>query len=343
MGKTIQCIEHPGKQLGTPRRRIAGSAVAVAAVVLLLGGCVRLPGRSGPAGENDLREGVPPEDEVRSRNTDTVFAVNVTPAVRGGIDDYIEVNGDVQSTTSIDVYSDAVGNVARLHVGIGQYVRADQVIAEVDPSQPGRNYVLSPVKAPIAGTITRLPVRIGSRVDQSVPIAEVSKTTELEIVVRIAEHFISKVREGLPAVFRLDAYPEREFNAVVRELNPVVDPLTRTLEVKLSFDGDAEAVRPGMYADVRIITERKDDIVKVPADVLIRRFGEEFVFVVGDDGIATRRIVDPGIELDNILEITGGLSEGELVVYQGQNLLEDGSSIRVIDTVTPLRGSGESE
>lgn len=333
----------PNKQRAMRRWGILGISIAVMASALLLSGCDGLPGRPGGEGGNESQVDDTTDDVVRGRNVDTVFAVNVTPAVRGAINDYIEVNGDVQTTASIDVYSDAAGDIARLYVRIGQYVRADQVIAEVDPSRPGQNFVLSPVKAPIAGTITRLPVRVGSKVTQSAPIAEVSRTTELEIVVQIAERFISKVREGLPAIVRLDAYPEREFDAVVRELNPVVDPLTRTLEVKLSFNGVAEVVRPGMFAEVRIITEEKDDIVKVPADVVIRRFGEEFVFVVTDDGVANRRIVNPGIEIDNILEITDGLSEGELVVYQGQNLLEDGSSVRVIDTVTPLESSNESE
>lgn len=346
MSEDAQTTGPPNTQRPTHRGGIVGLSIAVVVVALLLGGCDRLPGRPGPGGGDG--EGAPTEESdsaemVRGQNVDTVFAVNVTPAVRGEINDYIEVNGDVQTTASVDVYSDAAGDIARLYVGIGQYVRAGQVIAEVDPSRPGQNFVLSPVTAPIAGTITRLPVRVGSKVNQSAPIAEVSRTTELEIVVQIAERFISKVEEGLPAVVQLDAFPERQFEAVVTKLNPVVDPLTRTLEVKLSFNGEAEVVRPGMYAEVRIITEQKENIVKVPADVMIRRFGDEFVFVVEDDRVARRRIVNPGIEIDNILEITDGLAEGELVVYQGQNLLEDGSIVRVIDTVTPLGNSNESE
>lgn len=322
--------------------------VAITVLTVALTGCDGFPRRGGgdAAGAESGAEAAPTngsgnagengERVVRGRNVDTVFAVNVTPAVRGEINDYIEVNGDVQTTTSIDVYANAAGEIVRLYVGIGQFVRAGQVIAEVDPSRPGQNFALSPVESPIGGTITRLPVRVGSKINQSAPVARVSRTTELEIVVQIAERFISKVQEGLPAIVRLDAFPERTFDAVVSELNPVVDPLTRTLEVKLRFTGDFERVRPGMYAEVRIITERKENIVKVPSDVLIRRFGEEFVFVLNEDDTVSRRIVNPGIEIDNKLEITEGLDDGELVVYQGQNLLEDGASVRVIDTVELL-------
>ena len=47
-------------------------------------------------------------------------------------------------------------------------------------------------------------------------------------------------------------------------------------------------------------------------------------------------MVNPGIEIDDKLEITDGLEPGERVVYQGQNLLEDGARVRVVDTVEPL-------
>ena len=313
--------------------------IVLALAVTIVTGCDFLPrrGERGSSESENRETSSEREDDrvVRGRNVDTVFAVNVTPAIRGEINDYIEVNGDVETTASIDVYSDAAGEVARLYVGIGQYVRADQTLAEIDPSRPGQNFTLSPVKAPIAGTITRLPVRVGSKINQSAPIAQISRTSELEIVVQIAERFISKVREGLPAVVRLDAFPERDFSAVVSELNPVVDPMTRTLEVTLRFDGDIDRVRAGMYAEVRIITERKENIVKVPADVLIRRFGENFVFVVGDDETVERRVVNPGIEIDNKLEITEGLEAGELVVYHAQNPLHDRAKRRVIDTAEP--------
>ncbi len=265
-----------------------------------------------------------------------VFAINVTPAVLGEINDYIEINGDVRTAASVDVFSFVAGEIARLHVRVGQRVQTGDVIAEVDPSRPGQNFSLSPVRATIGGTITALPVSVGSQVSQTSPIAQISLTDELEIVVRVAERFISRIRERLPAVIHLDAFPEEQFSATISEMSPVVDPFTRTLEITLRFDRDDPRIRAGMFAEVRIVTERKENIVKVPADVMIRRFGDTFVFVVREDDTVERRVVVPGIEIDNKLEIAAGLDADELVVYQGQNLLEDGSRVRVIATVEPL-------
>lgn len=284
--------------------------------------------------------------------TEQVFAVNVTPAVQGQIRDYIEVNGDIQTTTSVDIFSNTAGEIARVHVRLGQTVEEEQLIAEVDASRPGQTFAPSPVRSPISGMVTRLPARVGSKVTPSTPIAQVSRTNELEIVVPMAERFISKIRTGLNAEVRLDAFPEEVFAARVTELNPVVDPLTRTLEVRLRFSRTDRRIRAGMFAEVRIITEQKENIVKVPADVLIRRFGENFVFVVReeDNGIAPaaatpratveRRPVTTGILIDNTLEITAGLEPDELVVYQGQALLEDGVAVRVINRLNVLNTGG---
>ena len=103
-------------------------------------------GRTGPAGEV--------EEEV-------VFAVNTTSAVLGPIADYFDINGEVVTASSVDTYADASGILARLYVGLGDYVRRNQVIAEVDPTQPGLKYTLSPVKARVSGTITSLPLDQG--------------------------------------------------------------------------------------------------------------------------------------------------------------------------------------
>jgi multidrug efflux pump subunit AcrA (membrane-fusion protein) len=328
---------------------------------LMLAGCGAFPPGGGRPGSSDEStqgsEGAQPQAEggeeargepgarevVRGDGGQTVFAVNVTPAIEGEINDYIEVNGEIQTVSTIDVFPETNGELTELYVRVGAFVRRDQVIAEVDPSRPGQNFVPSPVRAPISGTVVEVPGRVGQTISVSTPVVRVSRTNELEVVTHVAERFISKVREGLNAVIRLDAYPDERFTARVSELSPVVDPATRTLEVKLRLDESDERVKAGMFAAVRIITEEREGIVKIPANCLVTRFGDTFVFVVNEEGVAEQRDVTPGIEVDNKLEIVSGLEPGERVVYQGQSLLQDQAQVRVIETVTPLEAEDEVE
>ena len=279
---------------------------------------------------------------VTGEGVAAVFAVNTTRSVRGQIADYIELNGDVETESTVDIFADTAGKLVRLHVRVGERVAKGQVIAEVDPSRPGSVFVASPVKSPIAGTLTSIPVYVGSTISQATPIARITTTDRVRIRTQVAERFISKIRVGLEAILQFEAYPEERFAARVTELSPVVDPQTRTLEMKLNLNLPDRRIKAGMFAAVKIVTERKDGIVKLPADSVVRRFGESFVFIVVPDPAdpagarAERRPVTTGILIDNKIEIVEGLAPDEEVVIQGQTLLEDGSAVKVVGQVPPL-------
>ncbi len=298
-------------------RIIKSLAVALAAVGIAaaLSACGRSASRAA---------GGPAEPE------ETVFAVDTTTATGGEILDYLLVNGEVVTRTSVDVYPETAGKLSRLRIRLGEYVSRDQVIAEVDPSRPGMTYVASPVKSPIAGTIIALPIQEGATVTQAVPVARIGRLDELEVRTRVAERFVSKIRTGLEASLRFDAYPADRFRAVVTELSPVVDPQSRTLEVRLRLTPPDRRIKAGMFGQVKIVTERKEGIVKVPSDVVVQRFGVSYVFVV-QDGVARRRKVNPGLQIDDKVEITEGLAPGEEIVLRGQTLLEDKSKVRVVE------------
>jgi RND family efflux transporter MFP subunit len=195
--------------------------------------------------------------------------------------------------------------------------------------------VASPVKAPISGTVTSIPVQIGSKAAPTTPIAKIAKTGDLELVVYVSEKYISRIAVGLTAVVSFAAFPGEDYRARITEVAPVVDPVTRTLETKMRLINRDRRIKAGMYADVKIITEGKQGIVKIPAGCVVERFGVPYVFVVSGDTVEQREI-ERGIEIDNKLEVRSGISTGETVVYQGQTLLEDGSRVKVIETVTPI-------
>jgi multidrug efflux pump subunit AcrA (membrane-fusion protein) len=277
-------------------------------------------------------------DEIES-----VFAVMTTETVKGQLADYIEVNGDVVSRTTVDTYPDTAGKLSSLFVGPGDSVRKDQVIAEVDPSRPGMTFAKSPVKAPISGTVIRTPMQVGSTVAPSIPIVTIARMDDLEIQTNVAERFIAKMSEGLDVVIQVDAYPDILFHGRIRELSPMVDSVSRTLGMKLDLIDAGTKLKAGMFAGIKIITEKKKGIVKIPVSCVVTRQDEYFVFVVKDDGTEgahaeLRRIV-PGMQIDNKLEVVEGLEPGETIVLRGQTLLEDGTRVKIVETEPPLEAA----
>ena len=321
-GKSIKQVKEKKKKKG----RI-GFIIIILVLVVILAGVIGLGIiKKGGGPEGKLGLGGPGASE---ESEEVVFVVNTTVAVTGPIADYFEINGEVIAASSVDTYADAQGILARLYVGLGDYVRTGQVIAEVDPSRPGLNYALSPVKARVSGTIIALPLDRGDSVSPQVPVATIGDLSRLQVVTAIPERFISRIRIGMPAEVYLEAWPGHVIPLEVSEIDPVVDSASRTLEIKMDIPAGQEKVKAGMYAEIRLTTDEKDDVVKIPADTVLRRLGETFVYVVKGERVE-KRIVVPGITLGGIVEIIDGIEAGEKIVYQGQTLLEDGVKVRVV-------------
>jgi len=270
------------------------------------------------------------------------FAVNTTLAVKGQINDYIALSGDIWSGTTVDVYSDAAGKVAQIYAVVGRRINKGDPVAEIDPSRPGLTYINSVAAAPISGTVISIPAAVGMTVSQAVPIARISGDGGLEIRLNVAERFISKMALNLPCEITLDAWPGEIFNGSVSEISPTVDLASRTMEVRINVSNTRSRLKPGMFAKVRIITESKNNIVKIPASAVIRRFGEEYVFVVEKDpenpefNIVAKRIIVPGITIDGVMEVQSGLAADEEIVIRGQTLLDEGARVNIIERAAPL-------
>jgi multidrug efflux pump subunit AcrA (membrane-fusion protein) len=287
--------------------------------------------------EAPAAEAAPIEEAV------AVFAVNTTPAVEGVIQDYLSLSGDIVASSTVDVYSDLAGKVSNLFVSVGTRVARNQNLIEVDPSRPGMTYVKGNVKSPIAGTIVALPAQMGATISQAVPVARISAGSALEIKAYIAERYISRIALRQPVEINLDAYPGEIFSGTISEVSPVMDPTSRTLEVKINIANNPQGkLKAGMFAKIKIITEQKEGIVKIPSTAMMNRFGENVVFVAVTDPadpayqIAKQVSIIPGIVIDGVMEVQSGLNPNDEVIIRGQTLLQDGARINIVDRVEAL-------
>ncbi len=316
-------------------RKIIHSCLITLIVLFLLLGCSKKTDSVFKGSADKTEESV------------TVFAVSTTVAVKGEIKNYLQLNGDIAARTTVDTFADTAGKLKTLYVKVGDTVRKDQIIAEIDPSRPGMTFAASPVKASISGTVTQVPVQIGANVAPNLPIVKISKMDELEVILYVAEKFISRMRVGLPAVIKTEAFPGKLFTGSIRELSPIVDQSSRTMEIKLHLDDKTSGLKAGMFAEVKIVTEEKKGIIKIPAEAMINRFGEYYVFIIREDpesaerNIAEKRQVVPGLKIDNQQEIISGLKDGDVIVARGQTLLEDGLFVKVVSTIEALKITDE--
>ena len=126
------------------------------------------------------------------------------------------------------------------------------------------------VLAPQDGIVTRLNVREGMFVK---PATEIMSLVDLSSVWLQAEVFESQtdwVMESQSAEARLNYLPGEVFNGRVDYIYPVLDPKTRTLQVRLRFDNPGERMKPNMYARVTIFGKSHPGALSIPREALIR-------------------------------------------------------------------------
>ncbi|MDY6396122.1 MAG: efflux RND transporter periplasmic adaptor subunit [Treponema sp.] len=279
-----------------------------------------------------------PAQGANPEEVETLYAVSTYKTVAGNLDDYLEFGGDVASVNEVMVLPDQAGKITNILVKVGDMVRLGDTIAYVNPLRAGVVYNDSPVKAPISGRVTSLPVTVGSTVSQSSLVAKVARTDELEIRINIAERFVSRISNGQKATVTFDAYPGVVFGAKIFEVSPVLDTATRTMGVKLRLNPPDSRVKVGMYGRVKLVTESVKNAIVLPVTALVTRDGKDYVFVVttpksGENAAAVSiRQVTKGILVDNQVEITKGLEADEEVVIKGQTLLNDGAKVNIVSS-----------
>lgn len=186
----------------------------------------------------------------------------------------------------------------------------------------------SNVIAPVAGIVGRKFVEQGQAVTPSTPIVRIIDVDPAVIVVPIIERDLTRVQVGYPVTVRTDALRGEVFSGRIASISPILDTSTRTADVRVDVPNVAGRLRPGMFATVEILTARSVNVIAVPVDAVIDR-GNEAVVIVIVDATAQSRPVRTGISDGTVIEITSGLTEGEVIAVAGHRTLRDGMPVVV--------------
>jgi Cu(I)/Ag(I) efflux system membrane fusion protein len=183
------------------------------------------------------------------------------------------------------------------------------------------------IRARADGLVTRLMVREGVYVTPATAIMSVARLDSVWVLAEVFERQSDWVRVGQAADVRLDYLPGRIWRGKVDFIYPELDPVTRTLKVRLRVDNSDETLRPNMFARITIEGTATEPVVNIPAQALIRGGRLNRVVVALGDGRFRSKAVEVGIESGDRVEIRSGLDRGDLVVTSGQFLIDSESNL----------------
>lgn len=189
------------------------------------------------------------------------------------------------------------------------------------------------IRSPVAGIVDDRYVDAGEVVSPGTRIARVIGTERLKITGGVPERFGPFIEAGGRAVISFDVLQGRPFDGTIRFVGQAIDPGSRTFPIEILMDNPDGAVKPQMIANVRVPTERLEQVIVVPQEVVLRTELGYQVFVVAErDGVqvAETRAVVLGPSFENRVVVEAGLEPGDLLVTRGHQLVDAGDRVRVV-------------
>ncbi len=191
------------------------------------------------------------------------------------------------------------------------------------------------IKAPFSGVVGLRSVSLGDYVKEGQDLVNLESIDPLKVDFRVPEVYLKQVGVGQTLEIGLDALPGKTYEGKVFAINPLVDAGGRAIVIRAQVRNADTALRPGMFARVRLITKNERDTLVVPEQALVPQGEDQYVFKVVD-GKVTRAKVETGQRRDARVELTKGVDAGDIVVTAGQLKLRDGMPVTIAPAATPV-------
>lgn len=221
---------------------------------------------------------------------------------------------------------------------IGSGLKRDEIIAaskgltqaEVSVKRARMELEKTRITVPFAGVVTQIKVAPGENIEAGREICTLVDLSQLKIEAKVLETLIGKVKVGREADVRFSAYPGKVFPGRVAAISPLVSPTEKTCSVFIHLDNPSGEIKPGMHAEVEIVSEVFPGRLLVPQAAVLVRGGRPLVFVI-ENGLAKWRYIQTGEENEQLVEVLDGVKEGEQVIVEGHLTLAHDSPVRVVE------------
>ena len=188
---------------------------------------------------------------------------------------------------------------------------------------------MSKVYAPISGTVEKLIQKSGEMGMPGSPIAQIVNVSDLKIMAKISDTYVGSVKKGDAITIK---FPDinKELNARISVVSGLIDPASRTFTIEANIPNLGGSLKPNQVAIININDLSKGNSLVISQNVVQKTESGDLVYVaVTENGkkIAKAKKVKTGVAYNGNIEITEGLTAGEMIITQGYQDLVDGTII----------------
>lgn len=253
--------------------------------------------------------------------------------------------------------ADLKGLIAEEHLAIIRFQRAERLLKQHSVSQSDYDEAQAnlenaranteskkeiieqkALRAPFSGLLGIRQVDLGQYLAKGSQIVSLQSLDPIYVDFSLPERYLSQLSQGQAVKVAVQAFPNQVFQGSISAIEPRVDTATRNVHVRATLPNADGRLRPGMFANVRVVQPAQQDILTLPRTAISYNPYGDMVFVIDrKDGksVVQSRQVETGDTRDERVEILKGLKAGEEVVRAGQMKLRNGMQV-VIDNSVKL-------
>ena len=286
-----------------------------------------------PASGRILELEVRPGDRVQRGQTLAVIASSDAAAARS---DFAKAEVEAQRAASAAnrekilfehgavAEKDYVDARALSDTAVAELARARQhlEILNISPSATTDKMTLPSPASGVVLTVGAAPGELSRSLETADPLTTIADLATVWVVGDVYEKDITKLERGKAVIVTCDAYPGREWTSRIDTLFGGIDPVTRTLKVRVALKNSDLRLKPEMFAAIHVRVGSRKAVV-VPATAIIHE-GQTTTVFVESGGKPEQRTVTIAPAIDGKVEIVSGLQPGQQVAADGAELLTGG-------------------
>lgn len=184
------------------------------------------------------------------------------------------------------------------------------------------------VRAPFAGLVKERMVTVGQFTRANTALLTLVKTDPIRLRVEIPEKMGPWIKPGQVAEIFVEAYSDRKFSGKIWRVSPTVDATKRTFVVEALVPNPNNQLKPGSYARARVPTDRSDTVLMIPYRAVNYVLGSNKAYVI-QNGVIDARDVKLGDRIEDNVEVSEGLSDGDVVAMGPLSRLDTGTRVRI--------------
>ncbi|MCL5045619.1 MAG: efflux RND transporter periplasmic adaptor subunit [Actinobacteria bacterium] len=184
------------------------------------------------------------------------------------------------------------------------------------------------VLAPISGLVAGLKVNPGEMVAPGLPLLSIHNIDSVYVEMSVGESDVDRLKIGQEVKVTVAALGDADFPGRIATIDPSAANKSRTFLVKVEVSNPDQRLKPGMFAEVDLVTNQRSRVVTIPSEAVLGRAGKPKVFVL-EGGVARERSVKMGLSDGKSVEVTEGLKAGDQVIVAGQNLVSDNLPVSI--------------